>query len=231
MKYGVVIFPGSNCDRDAVYVLDAIMHQEVVPLWHGSKQLQSVDAVILPGGFSFGDYLRSGALARFSPIMESIASFAQSGGPVLGICNGFQVLCESGLLPGALRRNRAQRFICRDTYLMPEVKPNWPTSSLERGQVLRIPIAHAEGAYYVDDDTLAGMRRNGQLLFRYCGPDGRIHEETNPNGSVNNIGGICDTTGRIVGMMPHPERASDAAQGNVDGLQILRSIHKFWFGE
>ena len=211
MKYGVVVFPGSNCDRDAQYILRDIMGQEVVFLWHKDTELQGVDAVVIPGGFSYGDYLRSGALACFSPIMGAIRDFVAQGGCVLGICNGFQVLCESGLLPGALRRNNGQRFVCRDVYLLPEVKLRWPTGGLLKDKALRIPIAHAEGCYYVDD------------------ADGRVRDAANPNGSVSNIAGICDPTGRIVGMMPHPERAADPAQGNSDGAMLLNSIHSSWF--
>ena len=229
MKYGVVVFPGSNCDRDAQYILRDIMGQEVVFLWHKDTELQGVDAVVIPGGFSYGDYLRAGALACFSPIMGAIRDFVAQGGCVLGICNGFQVLCESGLLPGALRRNNGQRFVCRDVYLLPEVKLRWPTGGLLKDKALRIPIAHAEGCYYVDDETLGQMRIRNQILLRYCDADGRVRDAANPNGSVSNIAGICDPTGRIVGMMPHPERAADPAQGNSDGAMLLNSIHSSWF--
>lgn len=228
MKHGVVVFPGSNCDRDALYALGDILGEEVVPLWHKSSDLQDVDVVIIPGGFSYGDYLRAGALARFSPIMESIIEFVHDGGRVLGICNGFQVLCEAGLLPGALRPNHQQRFVCKNIYLLPDVKPGSPTASLPSQKALKIPIAHGEGAYYADRDTLALMRKHEQILYRYCDADGIVCDAANPNGSVDNIAGICDKNRHVIGMMPHPERACDSAQGNTDGLLILQSILRFW---
>ena len=229
MKFGVVVFPGSNCDRDAHYVLHDIMGYETTLLWHKDRDLQGVDVVVIPGGFSYGDYLRSGALAKYSPIMESVTTFAtKEEGFVLGICNGFQVLCEAGLLPGALRPNRNMRFVCKNIYLSPEVKNDLPTASLRGLKALRIPIAHGEGSYYASRETLTHMRNNNQLLFRYCDENGNVRESVNPNGSVDNIAGICSENRRVIGMMPHPERASDAAQANTDGLQILHSFISFW---
>lgn len=228
MKYGVVVFPGSNCDRDTLFAIEDILKQEAQVLWHKDSDLGDVDCVIIPGGFSYGDYLRSGALARFSPIMSAVSDFVKQGGSVLGICNGFQVLCEAGLLPGVLRPNAQKRFVCKNTYLLPEVKANLPTCSLNPSKSLQIPIAHGEGCYYADRDTLANMRKNNQILFRYCNEEGVVREEANPNGSVDNIAGICDKNHRVIGMMPHPERACNAEQGNTDGLEILSSIFSFW---
>lgn len=229
MKFGVVVFPGSNCDRDTHYVLREILGYESVTLWHKDRDLKGVDVVVIPGGFSYGDYLRSGALARYSPIMESVKEFATGAeGRVLGICNGFQVLCEAGLLPGALRLNHGERFVCKNIYLSPEVKSALPTASLRGIKALRIPIAHGEGAYYASREELSRMRSRNQILFRYCDENGNVREAANPNGSIDNIAGICSENRLVVGMMPHPERASDAAQGNTDGLQILRSIISHW---
>ncbi len=228
MKYGVVVFPGSNCDRDALFAINDILGQEAITLWHKDTDLQGVNCVIIPGGFSYGDYLRSGALARFSPIMQSVTQFVEDGGCVLGICNGFQVLCEAGLLPGALRANHHQRFVCRNTYLLPEVKPDLPTHSLTPLKPLCIPIAHGEGAYYADRDTLQRLRQNNQILFRYCDEEGNVNQDANPNGAIDNIAGICDKNRRVIGMMPHPERAAFSEQGNTDGLDILKSIFSLW---
>lgn len=229
MKFGVVVFPGSNCDRDTLYVLRDVMGFETVTLWHKDRDLMGVDVVVIPGGFSYGDYLRSGALARYSPIMESVKSFVEiSHGHVLGICNGFQVLCEAGMLPGALRPNRDRRFICKNIFLSPEVKNDLPTASLRGIRALRIPIAHGEGSYYASREVLTTMRNQNQILFRYCDENGNVRDSINPNGSIDNIAGICSADRRVIGMMPHPERASDAAQGNTDGLQILRSIISYW---
>lgn len=229
MRFGVVVFPGSNCDKDTGYVLHTLLGHEVVYLWHKESDLQECDAIVLPGGFSYGDYLRSGALARFSPVMESVLQFVDKGGFVLGICNGFQILCEAGLLPGVLLRNHGQRFVCKNIYLLPEVKPSLPTAGLQAGRAYQIPIAHADGAYYADKTTLASMRVNNQILFRYCDSEGKIKSAVNPNGSVDNIAGICNERGNVVGMMPHPERASDARQDNEDGRRVLESIINFWF--
>lgn len=227
MKFGVVIFPGSNCDRDTVYVLRNILEQEVVTLWHKESELdKSIDAIVLPGGFSYGDYLRSGALAKFSPIMNRVVEFARNGGYVFGICNGFQILCESGLLPGALLHNTNQKFICKNIHLIPDSRLAPPTRFLPKDRVLKIPIAHGEGRYFADRDTLAKMRINGQILFRYCDETGTVSESANPNGSLENIAGVCNEEMNVFGMMPHPERASDDELGNTDGRLILESIIK-----
>lgn len=229
MKFGIVVFPGSNCDRDTHYVLRDLMGHETVTLWHKERDLKGVDVVVIPGGFSYGDYLRSGALARYSPVMESVKEFAEkSEGKILGICNGFQVLCEAGLLPGALRPNRQKRFVCKNIFLSPEVKNDLPTAELRGIKALRIPIAHGEGAYYASREVLTRLRSRNQILFRYCDENGNVREAANPNGSVDNIAGICSENRCVIGMMPHPERASDAAQANTDGLQILRSVISFW---
>ncbi|MDR2562999.1 MAG: phosphoribosylformylglycinamidine synthase subunit PurQ [Prevotellaceae bacterium] len=225
MKFGVVIFPGSNCDHDMIYAFGNIMEQEVVPLWHKDKSLQGVDGVLLPGGFSYGDYLRSGALARFSPVMNEVMDFAANGGFVFGVCNGFQILCESGLLPGTLLHNSNQKFICKNVHIVPDAKQSHLTRYLEP-QVLKIPVAHGEGRYYASSDTLAEMRNNGQILFRYCDATGNISQNSNPNGSVENIAGICNERKNVYGMMPHPERAVDDELGNTDGVRILQSILK-----
>jgi phosphoribosylformylglycinamidine synthase I len=224
MKFGVVIFPGSNCDQDVIYVLREILEQEVVELWHKETDLQKVDGIILPGGFSYGDYLRSGAIARYSPIMEEVIEFAHKGGFVLGICNGFQILCEAGLLPGALLHNANQKFICRNTYIIPDNCSTAMTVLLDKDKPLKIPIAHKEGRYFASDEDLASMRQNHQILFRYCDKNAEISEEVNPNGSVENIAGICNETKNVFGMMPHPERASDDELGNTDGKIIFESL-------
>ena len=224
MKFGVVIFPGSNCDHDMIYVLKDLMEQEVIELWHKDTDLQGVDAIVLPGGFSYGDYLRSGAIARFSPIMEKVIGFAEKGGFVFGVCNGFQILCEAGLLPGALLHNHNQKFICKNVYIKPDNDNTVLTSLLDKNRAYLIPIAHAEGRYYADEDSLKEMRRNGQILFRYSDATGVISEEANPNGSVENIAGVCNDQKNVFGMMPHPERAADPELGNRDGRFIFESI-------
>ncbi|HAN19180.1 MAG: phosphoribosylformylglycinamidine synthase I [Bacteroidetes bacterium GWC2_33_15] len=224
MKFGVVIFPGSNCDMDMIYVLRNIMEQEVVELWHKDTDLQNVDAIVLPGGFSYGDYLRSGAIARYSPIMEKVIEFAHHGGFVFGVCNGFQILCESGLLPGALLHNENQKFICKNVYIIPDNTTNAITHKLDKQKPLKIPIAHGEGRYYASEETLQQMRVNGQILFRYCNQHGEITSEANPNGSIENIAGVCNQKKNVFGMMPHPERASDDELGNTDGYAIFESI-------
>ena len=224
MKFGVVVFPGSNCDHDAYYAFGHVLHQPVEFLWHQSEQVAGFDAIILPGGFSYGDYLRTGAIARFSPVMRAVERFARGGGLVLGICNGFQILCEAGLLPGALRRNAGLRFICRQVHIRVENNNTPFTAAAKPGQVLRIPIAHAEGNYFCDDATLAELERNGQIVFRYTTPDGREEAAANPNGSLANIAGICNRERNVLGLMPHPERAVEAALGSADGLVILRSL-------
>jgi phosphoribosylformylglycinamidine synthase subunit PurQ / glutaminase len=224
MKIGVVVFPGSNCDHDAHYAIGEVLRQPVEFLWHRSENLSGFDAVILPGGFSYGDYLRTGAIARFSPVMRAVERFARAGGPVLGICNGFQILCEAGLLPGALMRNTGLRFICRHVHIRVETRATPFTSAASAGQVLRIPIAHADGNYVCDPETLAELRRNDQIVFRYCASDGRIDPAANPNGSLEAIAGIANRQHNVVGLMPHPERAVEAALGSTDGLVVLRSL-------
>jgi len=224
MKFGVVTFPGSNCDYDAYAAVRHILNEEVEFLWHKSEDLLGSDVVILPGGFSYGDYLRAGAIARFSPIMEKVIAFAKAGGMVMGICNGFQVLTESGLLPGALMRNAHLRFSCKFVYLRVEHTSNPYTRSCQRGEVLKIPIAHGEGNYYHFDGEIKELEDNGQVIFRYCESSGNVSPEANPNGSVHNIAGISNREGNVLGMMPHPERAVEEVLGSVDGLKIFESI-------
>ena len=224
MKFGVVVFPGSNCDKDMIYVLETLYKQEVVSLWHKDTDLQNCDFIILPGGFSYGDYLRSGAIARFSPIMEKVIEFANKGGYVMGVCNGFQILCESGLLPGALLHNNSHKFICKNVYLSTVNNTTCITDSIIREEPLCIPIAHGEGRYFADADTLKQLNDNDQVLFRYCDSNRNITDDSNPNGAVENIAGICNAGRNVFGMMPHPERASDLELGNNDGGYIFQSI-------
>ncbi len=224
MKFGIVALPGSNCDHDALHVAGTVLGAETTLLWHKSTSLEEVDCVIIPGGFSYGDYLRAGALASFAPIMEPIRQHAAAGGLVLGICNGFQVLTEAGLLPGALLRNGDLRFICRDVHLRVESTSAPLTAALSPGEILRVPIAHGEGNYFADAATLDELERNDQVLFRYCDSEGRITKEANPNGSSRNIAGICNSGRNVIGMMPHPERCSEEAMGNTDGLRLFRSL-------
>ena len=224
MKFGVVVFPGSNCDKDMIYVLESILKQEVVSLWHKDTDLQSCDFIILPGGFSYGDYLRSGAIARFSPIMEKVIEFANNGGYVMGICNGFQILCESGLLPGALLHNNNQKFICKNVNLSVQSIASLVTNQMDLNQNILIPIAHGEGRYHADQQTLSELNKNNQVLFKYCDQNGQITEQSNPNGSLENIAGICNVGRNVFGMMPHPERASDKELNNTDGRQLFESI-------
>jgi phosphoribosylformylglycinamidine synthase len=224
MRFGIVVFPGTNCDRDCWHVVKAVLNCDVDFVWHEERDVSRFDCIILPGGFSYGDYLRVGAIARFSPVMESVRDFAEKGGLVIGICNGFQILVEAGLLPGALVRNKTIHFICKFVNLRVE-NANTPfTNQCEVGQVLRIPIAHNDGRYFCDKETLRRLERNGQIVFRYCTPDGEVTEEANPNGSVGNIAGIVNEKGNVLGMMPHPERASERLLGSEDGLFIWRSI-------
>ena len=227
MKFGVVIFPGSNCDHDMIYVLQNIMEHKVVELWHKDTDLQGVDAIVLPGGFSYGDYLRSGAIARYSPIMEKVIEFANNGGFVFGVCNGFQILCETGLLPGALLHNDNQKFICKNIYIVPDNNSSSVTAKLDKQKSLMIPIAHGEGRYFAKKETLQEMRQNGQILFRYCNEHGEITSEANPNGSIENIAGICNANKNVIGMMPHPERGADDELGNTDGMLIFESMISF----
>jgi len=240
MKFGVVIFPGSNCDEDMVYVLEHILHQEVVRLWHkvtDLHQFEREDLIVLPGGFSYGDYLRSGAIARFSPVMESVIEHAQSGGYVLGVCNGFQILTEAGLLPGSLLRNNGQKFVCKNVYIKPQTNAASITAKLNLNKAYKIPVAHAEGRYYADKRTLKQLNENDQIIFRYCNENGEITNlpakaktakwqagETNPNGSLENIAGISNKSKNVFGLMPHPERAADNVLGNNDGVAIFESI-------
>jgi phosphoribosylformylglycinamidine synthase len=224
MKFGVVVFPGSNCDQDMIHVLRNVMGQEVVELWHKYHDLQGVDFVVLPGGFSFGDYLRSGAIARFSPIMKEVIEFAKNGGYVFGVCNGFQVLCEAGLLPGVLLHNDNQKFICKNVYIRCETNNTLVTNQIKAGAALKIPIAHGEGRFHADEETLAELEASGQVLFRYCDEHGNISSAYNPNGSISNIAGVTNKNRNVFGMMPHPERAADENLGNLDGKAMFESI-------
>ena len=216
MKFGVVVFPGSNCDRDMYDALKYDLGQEVTMLWHKDKdlsQFNTEDCIILPGGFSYGDYLRCGAIARFSPLMQSVIEFANAGGKVLGVCNGFQILCESHLLPGGLLRNSNQQFVCKNVYIKDQAD-----------NIYKIPVAHGEGRYYADDKTLSDLEANGQIIFRYCDENGKVNAAANPNGAINNIAGICNSNRNVFGMMPHPERACSDTLGNTDGRQIIKDL-------
>ena len=221
MKFGVVMFPGSNCDRDMIDALQIDLQQEVITLWHKDSDISNLtteDCIVLPGGFSYGDYLRCGAIARFSPMMQSVISFANDGGKVLGVCNGFQILCESGLLPGVLLANANQQFICKNVFIK---NPND-----EAAKPLMIPIAHGEGRYFAADDVLAELEKNKQVIYMYCDSDGTVHDDNNPNGTTNNIAGIKNLTGNVFGMMPHPERACSDALGNIDGRIVFNELLK-----
>ena len=227
MKFGVVIFPGSNCDHDMLHVLGTVLGQDVRELWHKDTSigdLSTDDCIVLPGGFSFGDYLRCGAIARFSPIMKHVIDFANKGGKVLGVCNGFQILCESGLLPGALLLNDTQKFACKNVYIRTETSHSAITSQLEKGTVLQIPIAHAEGRYFAEDAVIQQLKANDQILFRYCDANGVSAANANPNGTTDFIAGICNAQRNVFGMMPHPERAAEATLGNADGLALFESL-------
>jgi len=224
MKFGIVVLPGSNCDHDAIHVTKDVLGADAEVLWHKDTDLKGADCVIVPGGFAYGDYLRAGALAKFAPIMDAIRRHANAGGLVLGICNGFQVLTEVGLLPGALMRNQHLRFLSRDVFLRTEETDTPFTNQLLEGQVLRAPIAHGEGNYFADEATLDELERNRQVVFRYCDEEGRITGEANPNGSARNIAAICNRRRNVLGLMPHPERCSESILGNADGLGIFRSI-------
>jgi phosphoribosylformylglycinamidine synthase subunit PurQ / glutaminase len=224
MKFGVVQFPGSNCDFDAVHALRDVMKRPTVMLWHKDHDLQGVDCVVLPGGFAYGDYLRVGAIARFSPLMQEVRTFARGGGHVLGICNGFQVLLELGLLPGAMLRNKDLKFLCQHVHIRVEDAKTDFTRAARKGQVLRIPIAHFDGNYYAPARTLRDLERNGQVVFRYCEADGEVTAAANVNGSLGNIAGIRNTEGNVLGLMPHPERASEALLGSEDGRTIFESL-------
>ena len=229
MKFGVVVFPGSNCDDDMIHVLGTVLGAEVYKLWHketGIPGFTKEDCIVLPGGFSYGDYLRAGAIARYSPIMQSVIAFAGEGGKVLGICNGFQILCESGLLPGALVRNEHHRFISKNAWLRVETTDSLVTQGYTKGQIIKMPIAHAEGRYLTDEAGLASLKENDQILFRYCSTEGTPESE---NGSTDNIAGICNKERNVFGMMPHPERASEPVLGNADGLALFQSLYKHAF--
>ncbi|RMH71417.1 MAG: phosphoribosylformylglycinamidine synthase subunit PurQ [Gemmatimonadetes bacterium] len=224
MKFGVVLFPASNCAEDAFYVLSSVLGQPTRYVWHKETHLNDLDAVVIPGGFSYGDYLRPGAIAHLSPAMQAIKEFAEQGKLVIGICNGFQILTESGLLPGALLRNKGLKFICQDQYLRVEHTNSPFTRNYTPQEVINCPIAHNEGNYYVDDDTLQEMIEYHQILFRYCSPEGSTNPAYNPNGAASNIAGVTNKRGNVLGMMPHPERTSDSVLGNTDGLRIFQSM-------
>ena len=224
MKFGVIIFPGSNCDHDAYHVLGQVAKQPVTFLWHESHDLQDCDAVIVPGGFAYGDYMRTGAIAALAPIMESVKKFAASGGLVLGLCNGFQILCEAGLLPGALLRNAGLKYVCKPVYLRVENAETPFTQLCRKGEVLRIPIGHMEGNYFCDPETLEKLQREQRIVFRYATPQGEITAAANPNGSLDNIAGICSEGRNVLGMMPHPERASEPELGMTDGFKVMQSL-------
>tara|TARA_Y100001001_G_scaffold114994_1_gene112643 strand:+ start:687 stop:1388 length:702 start_codon:yes stop_codon:yes gene_type:complete len=228
MKFGVVVFPGTWSDKDCFHVIDNVLDQPVEYVWHKDTDLTGFDCIILPGGFSYGDYLRCGAIARFSPIMKSVEAFANAGGLVYGICNGFQILCESGLLPGILMRNDHLQFRCEWTNLRIESSTSPFTSNAEVGQVISVPISHGEGNYFADNATLDEIEKNGQVLFRYSTLEGRTTKDSNPNGSLNNIAGITNREGNVLGMMPHPERCCDPLLGSTDGEVIFRSIADSW---
>jgi phosphoribosylformylglycinamidine synthase len=224
MRFAVVVFPGTWSDHDCQYVLRDLLGQEADLVWHREPDLSGYDCVILPGGFSYGDHLRTGAVARFSPVMEAVVRYAEAGRPVIGICNGFQILCEAGLLPGALMRNDSVQFRCEDVNLRVENVSSPFTRLCKRGDVLRVPISHGEGRYYADDATLDELESSGRVAFRYCTPDGEVTPEANPNGSLRNIAGIVNERGNVLGMMPHPERASEGLMGSTDGLVLWRSV-------
>jgi phosphoribosylformylglycinamidine synthase len=224
VRVGVVVFPGSNCERDTLHVLTDVLHQPAELVWHEQTDISPFDCIILPGGFAHGDYLRAGAIARFSPVMASIQRFAADGGPVWGICNGFQVLVEAGLLPGAMLQNAGLSFVCRWVNVRVESNVTLFTQDIRRETVLRLPIAHHEGSYFVDDATLARMEERGQVVLRYCDEDGRIEPAANPNGSISAIAGVCNEAGNVFGLMPHPERCSEAILGGTDGLRLFESL-------
>jgi len=224
MKFGVIVFPGSNCDRDVAWVTQGLQQQPTRLIWHEDTDISDIDVIVVPGGFSYGDYLRCGAIARFSPVMRETVAHAEKGKLVLGICNGFQILTEAGLLPGALTRNRDLHFICDRQYLQVENAQTVWTNNYQAGEIINLPIAHGEGRYYADAKTLEELEEHQQILFRYCDQAGNINEQNNPNGSLNNIAGISNQRGNVLGMMPHPERAADPQLGNVDGMKLFTSL-------
>jgi phosphoribosylformylglycinamidine synthase subunit PurQ / glutaminase len=224
MKFGVLVFPGSNCDHDTYNVIEQIAHQPVTMLWHESEDLEGCDAILVPGGFAYGDYLRTGAIAHFAPVMQSVKRFAASGGLVLGICNGFQILCESGLLPGALMRNAGLKYICKQVHLRTETTDSPFTNALQKGHVLQIPIGHMEGNYFCDESTLAALQGEDRIAFRYATPSGEITADANPNGSLDNIAGVLNEGRNVLGMMPHPDRSSEVLLGSADGFPIFQSM-------
>jgi phosphoribosylformylglycinamidine synthase I len=224
MKFGVLVFPGSNCDHDTHHVIGELAHQPVTYLWHASEDLQGCDAILVPGGFAYGDYLRTGAIARFAPVMQAVSRFAKSGGLVMGICNGFQILCEAGLLPGALMRNANQHYICKQTYLRTETSDSPFTHGVAKGRVLQMPIGHMEGNYFCGESDLAALKRDDRIAFRYVTRDGETTAEANPNGSLENIAGVLSEGRNVLGMMPHPDRSSEALLGSADGLLLFQSL-------
>jgi len=226
MKFGILQFPGSNCDQDCYHVPARVLGEKAEYIWHKEEKIHHYDCIIVPGGFSYGDYLRTGAIARFSPVMKSVVNFAREGGLVIGICNGFQILLESGLLPGAMLRNRTLRFVCKYVWLRVENSRTPFTQLCAEGDVLRVPVAHGEGNYFCDKETLAGLKKNGQIVFRYCDVFGDVIDAANPNGSLDNIAGICNKEGNVLGMMPHPERASERCMGSTDGFVLFQSIRE-----
>ncbi len=224
MNFSITVFPGSNCDHDCEYVIRDVMGQKVQMIWHKETDLRNPDCVVVPGGFSYGDYLRTGAIARFSPVMRSVADFAAKGGLVIGICNGFQILCEAGLLPGALIRNKTLQFICKNIYIKVEQTDTPFSNACQPGQVLKIPIAHGEGNYFIDSEGLSKLKENRQIVVRYCDPQGKLTSEANPNGSMENIAGICNVRRNVFGLMPHPDRSAEDVLGSHDGQFIWKSI-------
>ncbi len=223
LKFGIIVFPGSNCDYDAYHAIKNVLQEDAYFIWHNEKNLNNPDCIVIPGGFSYGDYLRCGATAKFSPAMEEILNFAEKGGLVIGICNGFQILTEAGLLPGALLRNRDLHFICKEVYLKTENK-NLAFTNRIPDRAIKIPIAHAEGNYFCDHETLKELKENNQIVFRYCNENGEVSDNSNPNGSIENIAGIVNKRGNVLGMMPHPERAMEEVLGNTDGIYFFKSI-------
>ena len=226
MNFGVVIFPGSNCDKDIISCIERTVNQKVIELWHKDTDLKNCDVIFLPGGFSFGDYLRSGAIAKFSPIMDKVIDFGKNGGYIIGICNGFQILTESGLLPGALLHNTSNKFICKNVFLKINNTNTLVTNSYEKN-VIKVPIAHGEGRFFADENTMKNLIQNDQIIFKYCDFNGEVLESSNPNGSLDNIAGICNKEKNIFGMMPHPERAADVLLSNTDGIALFKSIMNY----